>query len=73
LIKRKLIASLAFRDVFNSARYVSDIATSNLQSVTHIRPAYPLLTFTLSYTFNNFKSTNGQSKTDNDIFEGTNH
>lgn len=73
LIKRKLIGTLAFRDIFNSARYVSDIATANLQSVTRIRPAYPLFTFTLSYTFNNFKENNSKTKTDNDIFEGTNH
>jgi len=73
LIKRKLIATLAFRDVFNSARYVSNIATSDLQSVTRIRPSYPLFSFTLSYTFNNFKAKSTQSKTDNDVFEGTNH
>lgn len=73
LIKRKLIGTLAFRDVFNSARYVSDIQTANLQSVTRIRPAYPLFTFSLSYVFNNYKQNGAKAKTDNDIFEGTNH
>jgi hypothetical protein len=73
LIKRRLIATAAFRDVFNSARYVSNITTSNLQSVTLIRPAYPLFNFTLSYIFNNYKTNGAKAKTDNDIFEGTNH
>jgi len=73
LMKRKLTATLAFRDVFNSARYVSKISTSNLNSVTRIRPDYPLITLTLSYTFNNYKARSTQSRTDHDLFEGTNH
>lgn len=73
LINRKLTASLAFRDMFNTARYVSDIETSELQSITHIRPDYPLISLTLSYMFNNYKDKNTQNKTDHDLFEGTNH
>lgn len=73
MMKRKLTATLAFRDVFNSARYVSKISTSNLNSVTRIRPDYPLITLTLSYTFNNYKARSTQSKADHDLFEGTNH
>lgn len=73
LMKRKLSATLAFRDVFNSARYVSNITTSDLQSITRIRPNYPLITLTLSYTFNNFKIKGGQKAEDHDLFEGTNH
>lgn len=73
LLKRKLTATLACRDLLNSARYVSDITTSDLISVTRIRPKYPLITLTLSYTFNNYKANGTQSKTDNDLFEGTNH
>lgn len=73
LLKRRLTATLACRDVLNSARYVSDITTSDLISVTRIRPAYPLVTMTLSYTFNNYKANGKQTKTDNDLFEGTNH
>jgi len=73
LMNRKLAAVLSFRDVFNSARYTSNINTSNLKSVTHIRPSYPLLTLTLSYTFNNFKVKSSQTKTEHDLFEGTNH
>lgn len=73
LMKRKLTATLAFRDLFNSARYVSNITTSNLESITRIRPNYPLITLTLSYTFNNFKLKSTQAKEDHDLFEGTNH
>jgi outer membrane receptor protein involved in Fe transport len=73
LIKRKLTATLAVRDVFNSARYVSDIQTADLQSITRIRPFYPLVSLTLSYSFNNFKQSAAQNKADNDLFEGTNH
>ena len=73
LMNRKLAATLSFRDVFNSARYVSKIITSDLQSITRIRPSYPLITLTLSYTFNNFKAKSSQKKEDHDLFEGTNH
>ena len=73
LMNRKLSATLAFRYVFNSARYVSKITTSDLQSITRIRPNYPLITLTLSYTFNNFKAKTTQRKEDHDLFEGTNH
>lgn len=73
LMNRKLTATLAFRDVFNSARYVSNITTSNLQSVTRIRPSYPLISLTLSYTFNNYSSKSTEVKADHDLFEGTNH
>ncbi|MDU1889715.1 MAG: TonB-dependent receptor [Dysgonomonas sp.] len=73
LMKRRLAATLSFRDVFNSARYTSNINTSNLKSVTHIRPNYPLITLSLSYTFNNFKGKNTEHRTGHDLFEGTNH
>lgn len=73
LLKRKLTATLACRDLLNTARYVSDITTSDLISVTRIRPTYPLITLSLSYSFNNYKANGKQSKTDNDLFEGTNH
>lgn len=73
MLNRKLTGTLAFRDVFNSARYSSHITTSNLESVTKIRPKYPLITLTLSYTFNSFKQRSSQSKEEHDLFEGTNH
>lgn len=73
LFSRKLSSVLSFRDIFNSARYTSDINTPNLQSVTHIRPKYPVITLTLSYTFNNFRRKTTDGKTSHDLFEGTNH
>lgn len=72
-MKRKLTATLAFRDVFNTARYVSNITTPSLQSYTRIHPAYPLITLSLSYTFNQFKLSGGDSRGSHDLFEGTNH
>ncbi|MDL2221482.1 TonB-dependent receptor [Parabacteroides sp. OttesenSCG-928-N08] len=73
LFSRRMTATLSFRDLFNSARYVSNISTSNLKSVTHIRPDYPLITLTLSYTFNNYKAKSTQTKEQHDLFEGTRH
>lgn len=72
-MNRRLTGTLAFRDVFNTARYVSNITQSDLNSVTHIKPNYPVIMLTVSYTFNNFKSKKTQAKEDHDLFEGTNH
>jgi outer membrane receptor protein involved in Fe transport len=73
LMNRKLSATLSIRDIFNSARYRSDILTYNLQSITNIKPYYPLITLTLNYTFNNYKVKQSNDKNDHDLFEGTNH
>lgn len=73
MLNRRLTTTLAFRDVFNSAKYNSEITTADLQSVTRIRPTYPLITLTLSYTFNSFKQSSTQKREDHDLFEGTNH
>lgn len=73
LWQRRLTATLAFRDVFHSARYISNITTSDLQSVTRIRPKYPLMMLSLSYTFNNYRAKTSQGKVTHDLFEGTNH
>jgi outer membrane receptor protein involved in Fe transport len=73
MLSRKLTGTLAFRDVFNSARYSSHIQTPNLESSTRIRPFYPMLTLTMAYTFNNYKQKNGNGREDHDLFEGTNH
>jgi outer membrane receptor protein involved in Fe transport len=65
--------TLAFRDVFNSARYRSDIVTADLTSITNIRPRYPVITLTVSYTFNNYTRAQGESRDNRDLFEGTNY
>jgi outer membrane receptor protein involved in Fe transport len=69
----KLAATLAFRDMFNTARYTSIITTANLKSTTHIRPQYPLISLTLNYTFNNYTDKRTKEKENHDLFEGTNH
>ena len=73
LFKRRLQSTLSFRDILNTARYRSDISTANLESITHIKPKYPVITLTLSYTFNNFKKKADSSRDNRDLFEGTNH
>ncbi|MFV0418545.1 MAG: TonB-dependent receptor domain-containing protein [Dysgonomonas sp.] len=73
LFNRKLQSTLSFRDILNTARYKSDISTANLESITRIKPKYPVITLTLSYTFNNFKKKSENSRDNRDLFEGTNH
>lgn len=74
LLNRKLTAALAFRDIFQSARFVSDIQTVDLLTHTRIKPKYPQIMLTLSYTFNNFKGKASEEKEKrNDMFEGVQH
>ena len=74
LLDRRLTATLAFRDIFRSARYVSDIQTADLRSLTRIKPKYPQITLTLSWSFNSFKAKPSQTKEDrSEMFEGIKH
>ncbi len=74
LYNRKLTATLAFRDVFRSARYVSDIQTADLRSYTKIKPKYPQIMLSISYTFNSFKAKASQEEEDrSEMFEGIKH
>jgi outer membrane receptor protein involved in Fe transport len=73
LFSPNLQGTLSFRDVFNSARYRSDITTANLVSITRIRPRYPVITMSLSYTFNNYNRSQSQARDNRDLFEGTNY
>lgn len=68
-----LQSTLSFRDIFNSARYKNDITTPNLESITHIRPKFPVITLSISYTFNHFKRSSSNSQDNRDLFEGVNH
>lgn len=71
LIRNKLTGTLAFKDIFRSASYVNNIAASNLWVYNKIRPQYPQILLTISYTFNNFKGKSSQEKEDrNEMFEG---
>lgn len=74
LCNRKLTATLAFRDLFRTAKYVSDIQTADLRSITRIKPKYPQITLTLSWTFNSFKAKSSQTQDDrSEMFEGIKH
>lgn len=72
-LKRRLSATMAMRDVFRTAKYTNNIVTSSLESYTAIRPSYPTITLTLSYTLNNYKAKKSKEAVDYDLFEGTNH
>jgi outer membrane receptor protein involved in Fe transport len=72
LFGRKLSATLNVRDVLSSAKYVDTKNGINLDSKTVIYPASPLVTLSLSYAFNNFKSQHKEGKASHDLFEGTN-
>ncbi|MDR0385244.1 MAG: TonB-dependent receptor [Prevotellaceae bacterium] len=72
LFNRKLSATLNIRDVFSTARYVDTKNGINLDSRTVIYPVSPLVTLSLNYAFNNFKSQKKDEKATHDLFEGTN-
>lgn len=68
--KRKITAVLAFRDMFGTARYNSSREAVGMTSITKIKPVYPTITLTLTYTFNEFKAK--ESKADQgELFEGS--
>ncbi len=71
LLKRRLIASLTVRDIFSTAEYINKRSGVSFETLSKIYPRSPLFTVSLSYTFNNFKSTR-KDKVDHDMFEGTN-
>lgn len=74
LFNRRLTATLAFRDIFRSAKYVSDIQTTDLRSLTRIKPKYPQITLTLSWTFNSYKAKSNATREDrSEMFEGIRH
>jgi hypothetical protein len=72
LLGRRLSATLNVRDVLSTAKYVDTKNGANLDSKTTIYPASPLITVSLSYTFNNFKSQKKEERATHDLFEGTN-
>lgn len=74
LFNRRLTATLAMRDVFRTAKYVNDINTPDLRSITRIKPKYPQITLTLGWTFNSYKDKSKPEKEDrNEMFEGIKH
>jgi outer membrane cobalamin receptor len=69
---RRLSATLNVKDVLSTAKYVDTKNGAYLDSRTVIYPRSPLLTLSLNYTFNNFKSQKKEEKVTHDLFEGTN-
>jgi hypothetical protein len=72
LLNRSLSATLNVKDMLSTAKYVDTKNGANLDSRTVIYPRSPLITLSLSYTFNNFKSQKKEEKVSHDLFEGTN-
>jgi len=72
LFNRRLVVGLSARDVLATAKYNSTQSNLNVQSFTKIYPQSPVVTLTLAYTFNNFRSPQREERTSHDLFEGTN-
>jgi len=72
LMNRKLVASLVVRDILSTAKYTRTQSVLGMDSRTVIHPSAPLLTLTLSYSFNNFNLQQKKESVTHDIFEGTN-
>ena len=71
-LNRRLIVGLSARDILATARYNSTQSNLHVESLTKIRPQSPVVTLTLSYTFNNFRSQQREERVSHDLFEGTN-
>jgi len=69
---RRLVAGLSVRDVLATAKYNSTQSNIHVESLTRIYPQSPVLTLTLAYTFNNFRSQRREERVSHDLFEGTN-
>ncbi len=52
VVKNTLWASLTMHNIFHTARYNSTRMSENLQSVTHVRPKFPNISLSLSFSFN---------------------
>jgi outer membrane receptor protein involved in Fe transport len=72
LFNRRLIASLSARDLLATAKYYSTQSNLQVESLTKIYPKSPVITLTLSYTFNNFRQQQRTERVSHDLFEGTN-
>ena len=69
LAKNKLSLSLAFHDIFRTARYYNTRRTSDLVSVTKVRPRYPNILLSLTYNFN-ASSHKASTVKQGNLFEG---
>lgn len=72
ILKNRLSASLVAHDIFRTARYNNHLTSPTLISTTHVRPVYPNIVLSLTYTFNaegQHKESNGAVSTGT-LFEG---
>ena len=72
LFNRRLTVGLSARDLLATARYNSVQSNSNVESITKIVPRSPVITITLGYIINNFRTQQREEKVSHDLFEGTN-
>ena len=72
LFNRRLVASLSARDILATAKYNSSQSNLSVQSITKIIPQSPVVTLTLAYTFNNFRTQQRDERSSHDLFEGVN-
>lgn len=52
LLEDRMSLALVFHDAFHTARYRNSRMTEGLASVTSVRPVYPNITLSLTYSFN---------------------
>ena len=72
ILKNRLSASLVANDVFRTAKYDNSLISPTLNSRTHVRPKYPNILLSLTYSFNadgQHKHGNG-SVSSGALFEG---
>lgn len=71
LLKNKLSASFVMHDIFRTARYNNYRISKTLQSTTYVKPRYPNMMLSLSYTFNSAKQKEHQGAVSSGaMFEG---
>ena len=70
LVKNKLSASLVVHDILRTAKYDNYRRSKTLQSMTYIKPRYPNIMLSLSYTFNSKQKQHSGKVSTGAMFEG---
>jgi hypothetical protein len=52
ILRNRLSASIVAHDIFRTARYDNHLISPTLISTTHVRPKYPNIVLSLTYSFN---------------------
>jgi hypothetical protein len=70
-LKNNLTASVVAHDIFHTAQYDNRRISSSLESFTHVRPKYPNIVFSVSYSFNaSTHKEQSNSASSGALFEG---